>query len=152
MVSSSVGGLIIFFYNSVSWVELDTAPPTWDDAMYLNQVLSLTEAAREGGHSLFKKILDVDPGRVPVGLLLAVPLSYIFGPFEKMALLAVNLCWPFFLYIIVLHWKTYFLKKSWLHCSYILRFITDYSTHYSLFLYRFFSSYICFNHYSFNFT
>lgn len=85
-----------FFFFSVSmiWVINDVAPPTWDDGLYLNNLLSHYQAFRIGSlQQILETILTVDTGRVPLGPMLPLPLALIFGPTELVALLVVNAMW-----------------------------------------------------------
>ena len=101
---------LLFFY-SLNWIITDKAPPTWDDSLYLNHVLSFTTAFGEGVKPFITSVLSVDRGRVPMGALLAVPASILFGPSEFAAVLTLNLCWFAISWGIFYIGKTIFSKK-----------------------------------------
>lgn len=101
----------LFFFSSLNWIVADQAPPTWDDSLYLNQVLSFTTVFKEGVKPFVISILSLDRGRVPMGALLAVPASLLFGPSEFAAVFTLNLCWFAISWGIFYIGKTIFSKK-----------------------------------------
>lgn len=85
---------LYFFITSMIWVLLDKAPPTWDDAMYLNHILNHVEAIKSLNiKNIIYSLFFTDPGRMPLGPILAVPLSLLLQASELSAMLTLNLFW-----------------------------------------------------------
>jgi hypothetical protein len=98
--------VILLFVNSLVWVVADKAPPAWDDGMYLNVILTDVMALKEGIKPFINTVLNGDPGRVPLGSVLAVPLGIIFSSNELSAMITLNFCW------FAIGWGLFYIGKS----------------------------------------
>ncbi|SDP45085.1 Dolichyl-phosphate-mannose-protein mannosyltransferase [Rhodoferax sp. OV413] len=85
---------IAFFVFSMHWSVLDNSPPAWDQGHYLYQATFLHKVFVEKGWTDFlSAAFNIDPGRVPLILLVVQPSFYFFGPSLDAAVFSINLFW-----------------------------------------------------------
>jgi hypothetical protein len=140
---------LIFFCFSLFWVYSDKAPPTWDDTMYLNHVLSHVTAFKTGGIlSLIHSIFKTAPGSMPLVTVLAIPLSLLLGPSEIAGVLTVNFFWFLLAFSIYQISRLLFSKRVGVISFVLLGLlpITQFCTHYFLTDFVLLSL-VCFNMY-----
>ena len=89
---------LLFAGVTVVWLQLDRAPPDWDDAWYLTNSLILYDALADGGVGSFaRKFLEILDFKAPLITALPTPFYLIFGRDWHAAYL-VNICAMFLLF------------------------------------------------------
>ena len=84
----------VIFILSIRWSLIDNSPPAWDQGHYLYQASFLHKVIIDSGFLNFlKELFNIDPGRVPLMLLVVQPAFYFFGATLDAAVISINFIW-----------------------------------------------------------
>lgn len=85
--------IVLFVTATATWIRLDTVPPLWDSAHYLQQSVVLHRALTEDGLGAFLREFSRAMGeKAPLIAALPIPLYAVFGDTHATAR-SVNLMW-----------------------------------------------------------